>query len=227
MGRKKNSTSELDVAQKQADPLASRLSSLITDTKALAEHLACSPQAINQYRAGTSRPSLDNLCKIATFYGTTTDWLLGLPWGTKSLDTDVMKAVSYTGLSEKTVQTLHSSLDDSKERLLTVPVISELIASLDLRLITEKLSSLLLISSEFIESKGQTDYLCKPQCYEGGGVMLSPHDAKNYMIDQISRDIDKASRKAIELVITHRVIELYSIEKGKGDYNAVNQEKGD
>lgn len=99
MGRKKSATSELDVAQKQDTPLAKCLRKLITDTDALKEHLGCTVQAVNQYKLGTSRPSLENLCKIADFYNVSTDYLLGR---TETLSSDVtIQAVrNFTGLSE-------------------------------------------------------------------------------------------------------------------------------
>lgn len=63
MGRKRSYTSGMDVAEKQETPLAMRLSELITDGNALKEFLGVSAQAINQYKLGLSRPSLENLCR--------------------------------------------------------------------------------------------------------------------------------------------------------------------
>ena len=77
MGRKKTPTSTMNVAEKQNTDLAKRLDSLITDVNALKNYLGISAQAINQYRLGISRPSLENLCKIADYYHVTTDYLLG------------------------------------------------------------------------------------------------------------------------------------------------------
>ena len=77
MGRKKTPTSTMNVAEKQNTDLAKRLDGLITDANALKNYLGISAQAINQYRLGISRPSLENLCKIADYYHVTTDYLLG------------------------------------------------------------------------------------------------------------------------------------------------------
>lgn len=107
MARKKNNTSELDAAQKQSTPLAQRLSELISNTNELKEYLGCSIQAINQYKSGESRPSLENLYKIADFYGVSTDYLLGRT-ETPTIDEDIQKAIETTGLSEKAVRHLNT-----------------------------------------------------------------------------------------------------------------------
>lgn len=99
MGRKRSPTSEMDVAEKQATPLAQTLSELITDSTALKEHLGVSLQAVNQYRLGIARPTLENLCKIADFYGVTTDYLLGRTKA-KTWDEDILKIQTMTGLNE-------------------------------------------------------------------------------------------------------------------------------
>lgn len=107
MGRKKNNTSGTDVEVKQSTPLAQRLSTLITDTNELKEYLGCSIQAINQYKLGISRPSLENLCKIADFYGVSTDYLLGRT-ETSNPDPKIQEICEYTGLSEHAVSVLHT-----------------------------------------------------------------------------------------------------------------------
>lgn len=107
MGRKKAPISDMNVMEKQEAPLAKNLRALITDPNALREYLGCSTQAINQYRLGTSRPTLENLCKIADFYGVSTDFLLGrVPYKTK--DTEKRDVCEYTGLSEAAVDRLHT-----------------------------------------------------------------------------------------------------------------------
>lgn len=112
MPRKKASISSMDVAEKQATPLAQRLNALITDSSALKDYLGCSIQAINQYRLGVSRPTLENLCKIADYYGVSTDFLLGrVPY--KTPDTDKQSICKYTGLSEAAVDRLHILADSA------------------------------------------------------------------------------------------------------------------
>lgn len=106
MGRKKNTTSEMDVAEKLSAPLTQRLNELITDSNELKDFLGCSIQAVNQYKLGISRPSLENLCKIADFYGVTTDYLLGRT-NEPTANIDRRAACDYTGLSSKAVEHLH------------------------------------------------------------------------------------------------------------------------
>lgn len=80
MGRKKSSTSDLDVLQKANAPFAARLNKLLGangNMKELADVLGVSQQAISQYRNGQIRPSLDNILIIANFFQVSTDYLLG------------------------------------------------------------------------------------------------------------------------------------------------------
>lgn len=113
MGRKKNPASEMDVAEKMSTPLAQQLSELITDANALKDYLGVSAQAINQYKLGISRPSLENLCKIADFYKVSVDYLLGRT-KTKSPDATLQAVCKYTGLSEESVKSIE--FDHSQER---------------------------------------------------------------------------------------------------------------
>lgn len=108
MGRKKSETSKLDVQGKANSPFAKRLSGLIAEKdngKELERFLGVSPQAINQYKNGESRPSLDNICKIADFYHVSVDYLLGRT-EIKSADYHISSAVEITGLSEEDIVAL-------------------------------------------------------------------------------------------------------------------------
>lgn len=105
MGRKKNSTSEMNVAEKLSAPLTQRLNELIIDGDKLKDFLGCTIQAVNQYKLGTSRPSLENLCKIAKFYGVSTDYLLGLS-KIPTNKPDIQSACLTTGLEETAVDFL-------------------------------------------------------------------------------------------------------------------------
>ena len=112
MGRKTTATSTMNVAEKQDTVLAKRLDGIITDVNALKTYLDVSAQAINQYRLGISRPSLENLCKIADYYSVTTDYLLGRT-ETKTVDIDIATTAQTTGLSESAV----SKLSDAKQHI--------------------------------------------------------------------------------------------------------------
>ena len=115
MGRKKTPTSTMNVAEKQNTDLAKRLDSLITDVNALKSYLGISAQAINQYRLGISRPSLENLCKIADYYHVTTDYLLGRTTS-RSIKEDVLTTVQTVGLSDLAVYALQSDSNKKKNR---------------------------------------------------------------------------------------------------------------
>lgn len=109
MGRPKSNNSALDVAEKAKTPFAQALNALIdehSNVKELTEYLGFSPQAINQYRIGQTRPSLESICKIADFYNVSVDYLLGrnpIP----SIDYNVQKVHKYTGLTMAAIQYLH------------------------------------------------------------------------------------------------------------------------
>ena len=108
MGRPKSNNSALDVAEKTKTPFAQALNTLIdehSNVKELTEYLGFSPQAINQYRNGQTRPSLESICKIADFYNVSVDYLLGrnpIP----STDYNVQKVHEYTGLTMAAISEL-------------------------------------------------------------------------------------------------------------------------
>lgn len=109
MARKKSTASSKDVREKMLEPFAQRLSKLIDDnknSKELQVHLGVSQQAISQYRNGFTRPSLENICKIAIFYHVSVDYLLGLT-DVLEANYDAQKVQEYTGLSEKAISKLH------------------------------------------------------------------------------------------------------------------------
>lgn len=128
MGRKKSPTSQMNVAEKQETRLAQRLNELIVDSNALKDYLDISLQAINQYRIGTSRPSLENLCKIADYYGVTTDYLLGRTT-TKTINEDIATTVKTTALSESAILSLREAQQDFRKSVFDVPELSRLLVS--------------------------------------------------------------------------------------------------
>jgi transcriptional regulator with XRE-family HTH domain len=70
---------------------------------AMAEHLGCSPQAVNQYRRGIAFPTCQNLMKIAQKLGVTTDYLLGSAECTTPDAEEIRKVL---GLSGATIEAL-------------------------------------------------------------------------------------------------------------------------
>lgn len=106
MPRKKSPTSEMKPSKQAKTPLAQRINSLITDANELKDYLDCTIQAVNQFRYGESRPSLENLCKIADFYNVSTDYLLGRT-DEPSATPDVQATCLTTGLSGEAVSALN------------------------------------------------------------------------------------------------------------------------
>ncbi|MBR4578807.1 MAG: helix-turn-helix transcriptional regulator [Oscillospiraceae bacterium] len=96
--------------------LPQKLSTLLCtseDVKALAKHLNCSVQAINQYKNGTSFPKTENLVKIAQFFNCSLDWLIDLS-PTKNPDAEIKAICDYTGLSEIAIENLHCEAKDKQ-----------------------------------------------------------------------------------------------------------------
>lgn len=149
MGRPKSNNSALDVAEKTKTPFAQARNALIdehSNVKELTEYLGFSPQAINQYRNGQTRPSLESICKIADFYKVSVDYLLGrnpIP----STDYNVQKVHEYTGLTMAAIGELCAmkALNDSKAE---TDVISLMLESSEFRYIIGLIS---LVMSEKIE----------------------------------------------------------------------------
>jgi transcriptional regulator with XRE-family HTH domain len=80
-----------------------------------------SHSAVSGWVNGTRRPSHKNLYKIAAAYNVTTDWLLGLTEVQQPMETDNDKIIrcicDYTGLDEKSTETLHQADDKQKARM--------------------------------------------------------------------------------------------------------------
>ena len=144
MGRKKSATSDMNVMEKQLTPLAQRLSDLITDANALKDHLGVSTQAINQYKLGLARPSLENLCKIARFYGVSTDYLLGFT-ETPSVDEDIQATYKTTGLTEDAIQAI-KKLKEHK----TINILNQILKNEKFVFLIAKIHHLSLLKTDAI-----------------------------------------------------------------------------
>lgn len=87
-------------------PFAIRLSELLDNKKMTATQLAKkidkTPQAISQYKNGVNAPTVDALEKIADYFNTSTDFLLG-----RTDDPNVQHSIiDETGLSDSSVKAL-------------------------------------------------------------------------------------------------------------------------
>ncbi len=71
----------------------------------------------SNYEADLREPNSETLIKIAAFYETSIDYLLGLT-KIRKIDADLQAIYKYTGLSEKAIDFIHSLvLDSSKNEL--------------------------------------------------------------------------------------------------------------
>ena len=95
---RKRSAYDPKVFDKAESPLAKRLQQLVTNPSALKDYLGCSLQALNQFKQGTAFPKVENLIKIAEYYGISVDYLLGLT-DIPNLDNDLQSIHRITGLS--------------------------------------------------------------------------------------------------------------------------------
>ena len=99
-------------------PIFSTLKDLRKDNKLtqieLAEKLNCNRQKIADWERGKSTPSVDDLILLSKTFGVSADYILGLT-DTKATDKDVRFICDYTGLSEKSVDAIKSTLTGAME----------------------------------------------------------------------------------------------------------------
>lgn len=213
MGRKKSPTSDMDVREKQLTPLARQLSELITDANALKEHLGVTMQAVNQYKLGLARPSLENLCKIADFYGVTTDYLLGRT-KTRTINEDVATAIKTTGLSETAIKKLchlrsnpHEWADERAKAILN-----------------ENSNRLFALVSTLIESGDFVDIFSAITDFIRYGSTTPSETHDDLKQDEIDRVVDHIHARGSEIVPNYAASEIalkISADKFQAVFRAV------
>ena len=115
MSKPESPTYDSSIAEKANAPLAKKLRALVgADSRALADYLGCSVQAVNQYKNGVAYPKTENLIKIAEYYGISVDYLLGLT-GVPNRDTRIQSAHDITGLSVGAICKLHDMKKDNQK----------------------------------------------------------------------------------------------------------------
>lgn len=80
--------------------------------KDLATALGVNDNTISYFVSGKRMPNTEQIIKISDFFGVSADYLLGLS-DTPTTDKDIQFICEYTGLSEKSVEKLHTKLDNS------------------------------------------------------------------------------------------------------------------
>lgn len=110
---------------------AQRLTQLRTEKGIKREDVAavlnCSVSAVGNYENGNRAPDFDGLLKLADFFDTTTDYLLGRT-SVKTSDKDLQFVCEYTGLSENAVNRF---VDDFKSEKRAFAATLEGYSSLD------------------------------------------------------------------------------------------------
>ena len=100
---------EIDTKIKSGQILKDLRKSKAMNQGELAQFMGVSVQAYQKYEYGTAEPTFDSICKLADFYGVTTDYLLGRepapnPFADLGLDPNDEKAVidCYMSLDPQT-----------------------------------------------------------------------------------------------------------------------------
>lgn len=94
-----------------------RLVTLLTEQgrkqKELADFLNVKPNVVSNYFTGERTPNIDQIVKIAEFFHTTPNYILGVT-ASQSTDDNLQAMCEYTGLSDRAIQTLHELSERSK-----------------------------------------------------------------------------------------------------------------
>lgn len=103
-GRKTKDTNDM-----YNSPFATRLRSLIEDNNltqaAVAQEMNTTRQTIGNWMLGKSQPDFDTLDKLAYYFNTSTDYLLGRT-NAKTIKTDVRAICDYLGIEEESLENL-------------------------------------------------------------------------------------------------------------------------
>ena len=164
------------VGDKYNRPLAKRMRELVSNaqtTKGLTAFVGISPQAISSFKSGTHSPTIENLQKIAEYFDTSVDYLLGLT----DDKNPVAVAANKTGLEVSTVELLAWM---KKEKWNELDV-------LNLFLSDESLISLLLEFENLIDVRRQADQFDKARAlYEETFVQFSASQKLNGIMDRVA-----------------------------------------
>ena len=110
-------------------PFAVRLRALIGEKtqNEIAEKLNITRQSIGQWTNGNTTPDIATLCKLASYFNVSTDYLL-CRTDVKSLDTNLQSVCDYTGLSEEAVKKLQT-FSNKKNKISFPALVSDIIES--------------------------------------------------------------------------------------------------
>lgn len=203
-----------DVANIQAirsERLKDLRTSMGISTKALADATGISVGSLNTWenddatagKTSTDGIKLENLIKLADFYGVSLDYLAGRT-DVKSPSPTLQGVCEYTGLTEKVVEKLNVHVERIKENHPLAFGSEYMLESLSLFLECKSSMTLFALLSHYIQAKGKAeqqrkrDYLITPSAFlmasskrfrdleEKGYQLLTPDDAVDYAYFQAS-----------------------------------------
>lgn len=97
-----------------ADNLGDLIAGSKKSIRELSEELDISTGSLSKYQNDSSVASINALAKIAKYFNVSADWLLGLSTE-KTIDADVRRVCTFTGLSEDIVKFIVSKPDGIEE----------------------------------------------------------------------------------------------------------------
>lgn len=90
------------------DQLSDLVANSNKDLRTIASECGVKASSISNYQNDGAECGINNLVKLADYFGVSTDWLLGRA-KEKAVNVDVQAAVRYTGLSEETINALRDA----------------------------------------------------------------------------------------------------------------------
>ena len=74
----------------------------------ICEKIGVASGSYSEWAADAKTPTVDKIALVASYFDVSIDWLLGMPGGTRTKNSNARSAILYTGLSETSIETLHS-----------------------------------------------------------------------------------------------------------------------
>ena len=180
-------------AKNYDDPVAERFRDIMeqhphtgekTTQKALAQAIGIRPQTISLYMDGTTKPTSDNLLKIAQYFEISTDYLLT---GVSSDNKDLHKQL---GLSEDAVNLIKRAHKDDQVGSASpvIPILDELLSSVEFFQFLEDLS----LKIENLKKLAKLSPTEKENLMQGLNVQgYWEWDLNNYVQEYIKKELEK------------------------------------
>lgn len=192
MARPSNPASGLPVYESEKTILARRLTALIgNSTAAVADAIGVSFQAVASMKAGRSRPSLENLVKLADYLGVSVDYLLGRT-DTKTRDESLQAVAQFTGLSEEALKQVQIWKD------LSSPPFEEEVRSLsptlDCLLRRPEATHFLAVFEQYLDAVSRLAWAGSYSVWEFSCTL--PNDERSKYLEKMNHEMQEAPRLA-------------------------------